>query len=178
MKKLNPNTILQALFGLLFLLSSCSEEKSNHIVIKFENGDDLFEGALVRLNGLDVGKIESVKLNQHYEVCAQVKIDENIKIPTNSIFILDNESIFSSGIKVKPGNAKKFLKDNDTIMGIRLDYSKQDQIIKVFNELTRNAHFVKHQDSILTELKELNSHLKEISALDTIDGDQVENKSN
>lgn len=65
MKNSNPNIILHTLFGLIILLSSCSEEKSKHIIIKFEKGDDLIEGALVTLNGFDIGEIESVKLNQN-----------------------------------------------------------------------------------------------------------------
>ncbi|PHR48769.1 MAG: hypothetical protein COA32_04675 [Fluviicola sp.] len=65
MKNSNPNIILHTLFGLIILLSSCSEEKSKHIIIKFEKGGDLIEGTLVKLNEIGVGKIESVKLNQN-----------------------------------------------------------------------------------------------------------------
>ncbi len=167
MKNSNPNIILHALIGLMILLSSCSGEKSKHIVIKFETGDDLIKGALVTLNGLNIGKIESVELNQKYEACASVQIDNEIKIPKDSQFILNNESFFSTGLKVEPGKSKSYLQNNDTILGVRHKTSKEDQIIEVINELTGKANFVKHQDSILLELKKLNSHLDKLESIDT-----------
>jgi ABC-type transporter Mla subunit MlaD len=166
--------VFQTICGLMVLFASCSEETKKHIVIKFKKGDDLIEGALVKINGLDVGKIESVELNQNYEACASVKLEKDINIPKDSRFILDNESLFSTGVIVEPGNSNSYLQNNDTVKGIRPKYSKQDQIIEVFNELMENANFVKHQDSILKELKELNSHLEKSTALETPDTVLVE----
>jgi ABC-type transporter Mla subunit MlaD len=167
MKNKTQIILCQVFFGLAIILASCSTEKNQHVVITFEKGDDLTQGAIVTLNGLDIGEIESVELNQNYKACALVQIDSDINIPRDSRFILNNESFFSTGIRLEPGKSKSYLKNNDTIQGIRHDSSKQDQIIDVFNDLLGKANFVKHQDSILRELKKLNSHLEKIESAET-----------
>lgn len=167
MKSKTQIILCQILFILAVIFASCSNEKNKHIVVKFDKGDDLIKGDIVTLNGLDIGVIESVELNQKYEACALVKINTEIKIPKDSRFIIDNESFFSTGLKVEPGNSKIFLQNSDTIKGVRYKNSKEDQIIEVINELTGKADFVKHQDSILLELKKLNFYLDELESLDT-----------
>ena len=149
---------------LLTLLSSCSSNEENSLVVKFENGKDLVKGTQVTLNEFIVGKVETVELSHTYEVLALIKLDRDLRIPKGSRFILDNSSIFSTGIIIEPNNSDIYLKNGDTIKGERFNNSFQDRFDEVIYEIMKNAVSLKYQDSILNELKELNLNLEKIKS--------------
>ena len=138
-------------------------DKKN-VVLIFEHGNGLFEGQSVILNGFNVGKIETIKLSPQYLVCATVSLKKDINIPSDSKFILDNKSLFSSQIDIIVGETEEFIQNNDTIKAfITPDYQFQG-VIEELGEGLKNFGSLQHQDSILIELRRLNSNLEKMDS--------------
>lgn len=159
--------ILISIYG---VISSCSGNDDKSVVLIFEHGNGLFEGELVTLNGFDVGQVESIELSPKYQVCAKVSLRNDIDIPSDSKFIFDNKSLLSSQLEIIPGESEKLIQNNDTINAhITGDYQGQGAIEELGESLS-NFGPLRHQDSILIELRRLNSNLEKYdSIVDTLE---------
>lgn len=165
---LQPNIMIRKLLILISIysfFSSCSGNDEKNVVLIFEHGNGLFEGELITLNGFDVGKVESIELSPQYEVCATVLLKNDINIPSDSKFVLDNKSLLSSQLEIIPGESEKLIQNNDTINAyITSDYQGQGAIEELGKSLS-NFGPLKHQDSILIELRRLNSNLEKYDSI-------------
>jgi len=102
------------LFGLLSQLSSFDNlfKKSYPIMAKIDDGSGLKAKAKVKLKGVDIGYVESIRLENN-DVITHLKIDEGVKIPSDSIITVSQDSLLGGKfLDIKPGKSQEPLKPN------------------------------------------------------------------
>jgi len=102
------------LFGLLSQLSSFDNlfKKGYPISAKINDGSGLKDKAKVKLKGVDIGYVEKVTLLDN-DVVTKLIIDEGIKIPSDSVIIISQDSLLGGKfLDIKPGTATEILMPN------------------------------------------------------------------
>jgi len=102
------------LFGLLSQLSSFDNlfKKGYPISAKINDGSGLKDKAKVKLKGVDIGYVEKVTLLDN-DVVTKLIIDEGVKIPSDSIIIISQDSLLGGKfLDIKPGTSKDTLAPN------------------------------------------------------------------
>jgi len=102
------------LFGLLSQLSSFDNlfQKGYPISAKINDGSGLKDKAKVKLKGVDIGYVEKVTLLDN-DVVTKLMIDEGVKIPTDSIIIISQDSLLGGKfLDIKPGTSTDVLMPN------------------------------------------------------------------
>ena len=109
--------ITLSLFFLLGLLSQLSSfdtmfKKSYPIVAQINDGSGLKSRAKVKLKGVDIGYVERITL-EHNQVRTHLMIDDGIKIPTDSIITISQDSLLGGKfLDIKPGESTEVLMPN------------------------------------------------------------------
>ena len=69
----------------------------------------------VKINGVKVGEVSNIKLDQeNYMAVITSSIEKRIKIPNDSVFKISNNGfIGSSYVEIQLGNSKELLNNND-----------------------------------------------------------------
>lgn len=81
---------------------------------RFNRTDGLLVGDMVRLAGMNIGKIVDAKLDENYKAILTLEIKDNIRLPDDS-----SASIVSSGlmgakyIEIEPGGSEDMLASGD-----------------------------------------------------------------
>jgi len=102
------------LFGLLSQLSSFDNffKKSYPIMAKIDDGLGLKNKAKVKFKGVNIGYVESVEL-QGKDVVSHLLIDEGVKIPSNSIISVSQDSLLGGKfLDIQPGDSSEILTPN------------------------------------------------------------------
>jgi phospholipid/cholesterol/gamma-HCH transport system substrate-binding protein len=102
------------LFGLLSQLSSFDNlfKKGYPISAKINDGSGLKDKAKVKLKGVNIGYVEKVTLLDN-DVVTKLIIDEGIKIPSDSIIIISQDSLLGGKfLDIKPGVSTDTLMPN------------------------------------------------------------------
>ena len=102
------------LFGLLSQLSSFDNlfKKGYPISAKINDGSGLKDKAKVKLKGVNIGYVERVTLLNN-DVVTELIIDEGVKIPSDSIIIISQDSLLGGKfLDIKPGTSTETLKPN------------------------------------------------------------------
>ncbi len=105
------------LFGLLTQLSSFDNlfKKSYPILAQIDDGSGLKEKAKVKLKGVDIGYIEEISLIKN-NVQAKLMIDENVKIPDDSVIVVSQDSLLGGKfLDIKPGKSSHYVKKNQLL---------------------------------------------------------------
>src|SRR5574344_285737 len=84
-----------------------------------DNVANLPSGALVIINGVQVGNVNSIKLNpNNFNVDIKMTISGSIKIPTDSkLEIITNSLMSDKFIKITPGVATTYFQNDEAITG-------------------------------------------------------------
>ena len=78
--------------------------------------DGLSEGGEVRLGGIPVGSVESTVLADDYRAVVSMRIDDSVKLPTDTAVAINTDGLFGSKyLELEPGGEEKMLKDGDSI---------------------------------------------------------------
>ena len=87
----------------------------------------------VKIKGVKVGEVSGISLDQEsYMAIITSSIDENIKIPSNSIFKISNNGFIGSPyIEIKLGESEVLLKNNDYTTN-NIDAVSLEEIINNF----------------------------------------------
>ncbi len=125
---MNKKVNIEFALGLLILIVSviCFFYYTSKINI-FDKNDTLqinssfFEigntsiGNDVKINGVKVGEVSNIKLDQeNYMAVITSSIEKRIKIPDDSVFKISNNGfIGSSYVEIQLGNSKELLNNND-----------------------------------------------------------------
>ena len=125
---MNKKVNIEFALGLLILIVSviCFFYYTSKINI-FDKNDTLqinssfFEigntsiGNDVKINGVKVGEVSNIKLDQeNYMAVITSSIEKKIKIPNDSVFKISNNGfIGSSYVEIQLGNSKELLNNND-----------------------------------------------------------------
>ncbi len=77
---------------------------------RFNRTDGLLVGDLVRLSGMNVGKVVDAKLDDHFKAVLTLDIREDIEIPDDSSASIVSSSLLGSKyIEIEPGGSEDFL---------------------------------------------------------------------
>ena len=113
---------LVLLTAVSFLIFGINTNKLNSnekifISVVFEDSTGLKIGSLVKVSGVDVGKIEDLKLlTDSYEARATISIDKSINLPDDSSARITSSGLLGSNyIEIVPGISEVVLKERDTI---------------------------------------------------------------
>jgi ABC-type transporter Mla subunit MlaD len=122
------------LFGLLLIMSivGCFS-KQNSYKISFERVDGLQEGSIVFNKGFKIGKVTNIDLFAN-NFLVEVKLNENVKIPEQSMFLI-KESVFSAScVEVEYSDSRNLLSTKDTVLG---KYQKQAILDNIISDTTK-----------------------------------------
>ena len=127
----------------LVILLSCGRQK-NQVNVLFDNVEGLEEGSDVYYNGLVVGNVSKLSLDDE-GVLANIYLQDSLRIPVGSNFIINPSILGSAHITIEPSVAKEYLTIEDTALGRlqkehiyddwTLDTTKQKKIRESFQKI-------------------------------------------
>ena len=87
----------------------------------------------VKINGVKVGEVSNIKLDQeNYMAIVTLSINNSIKIPDDSVFKISNNGFIGpSYIEIQLGNSEELLKNNDYSIN-NIDAVSLEEIINNF----------------------------------------------
>ena len=141
-KKINIEFILGLLILIITLVCFFYYSSKINFLNKVESIDinsSFFEignmniGNDVKINGVKVGEVSSIKLDQEsYMAIITSSLDKSIDIPSDSVFKISNNGFIGSPyIEIQLGNSEEFLKDNDYTVN-NIDPVSLEEIINNF----------------------------------------------
>ena len=141
-KKINIEFILGFLILIITLICFFYYSSKINFLNKVESIDinsSFFEignmniGNDVKINGVKVGEVSSIKLDQEsYMAIITSSLDKSIDIPSDSVFKISNNGFIGSPyIEIQLGNSEEFLKDNDYTVN-NIDPVSLEEIINNF----------------------------------------------
>jgi ABC-type transporter Mla subunit MlaD len=156
------NTILKKGTVVMLLLISFSCSKTKTILLKTENAEGITNETKLKINGLEVGEIENIALDQNGNVVISANIKSDINLPIDSEFKTETEGLISGKtITITVGKSKETLTEKTQVV-LRNDNTNffTDSIkVKAEKLMDQMSHKDKI-DSILEELKRLNENLE------------------
>lgn len=110
------------IFSAFFLFMAFSQYEYKHVDddfyhlnATFRRTDGLMVGDIVRMAGVDVGRVVGASLDENFHAILKLEIIDGLKIPDDS-----SASIVSSGImggkyiEIEPGGSEDFLSDGES----------------------------------------------------------------
>ncbi len=107
-----------AVFFVYFAYTSSGEKiKEGYIVTaRFDDVSGLTNGSDVKLNGIKVGIVKSLKLNDDYQAKVELLIHNKIKIPSDSSVSVTTDGIMGNKfVAITAGFSENKLKPNEEI---------------------------------------------------------------
>ncbi len=127
---MSPNAREVAIGGLAFLalvlllwflyggreLTAKAASNDYVVVATFNRIDGLLVGAPVRLAGIQIGAMVGQYLDVHYRAVTTLKIDSDVKLPTDTSVAIHTDGLFGAKyVVLEPGGDEEFLGDGDEI---------------------------------------------------------------
>ena len=142
MNKINVEFILGLLILIISLISIFYYSSKINLLNKIETfqiNSSFFDignmniGSDVKINGVKVGEVLDIKLDQEtYMAIITSSIEKSIQIPDDSVFKISNNGfIGSSYIEIQLGNSEELLKNNDYSVN-NIDAVSLEEIINNF----------------------------------------------
>ena len=105
---------------------------SDYLVIAtFNRVDGLTVGAPVRLAGIQVGTVEGQYLDIHYRAVTTLKIDADVKLPTDTSVAIHTDGLFGPKyVVLEPGGDEDYLGEGEEI-----NYTQDAVIVSELLEL-------------------------------------------
>ena len=100
----------------IICLSACSRNKLI-VSVGYQDGGNLQKGDKVLLDGIAVGEVVGFHFVPKM-VFVDLSMDEGIKIPLSSKFVISKSLLGSASIIIKPSLKTKFITNADTVLGI------------------------------------------------------------
>lgn len=91
------------------------------VTAKFDRADGLVEGSDVKLSGIKIGKVTSLKVDSNvYMAIATLTIISDVKLPIDSTAAIVSESLLGGKyLSITPGGEEDMLKDGDEIYNVQ-----------------------------------------------------------
>ena len=105
-------------WGFFFLLGDPILVGGTEAVVVMENGAGLNRGDRVQLNGVQVGTVRRVHLEQGRGVTVDVRINGGVAVPADTRALARADVFGATTIELMPGNALVKLETGDTIQGL------------------------------------------------------------
>ena len=114
--------IVVLVLGFNFLKGESIFSKDPVLYAEFENVGGLEKSNLVKINGLDVGKVYTFKPKDKEinRIIVEIHLTREVAIPKNSIAFIDQALLGGAFIHITKGNSNSYLESGDTI-NTRLD---------------------------------------------------------
>jgi phospholipid/cholesterol/gamma-HCH transport system substrate-binding protein len=114
--------IVVLVLGFNFLKGASIFSKDPVLYAEFENVGGLEKSNLVKINGLDVGKVYTFKPKDKEinRIVVEIHLTREVAIPKNSIAFIDQALLGGAFINITKGTANNYLESGDTI-STRLD---------------------------------------------------------
>ncbi len=92
-----------------------------NVTAKFDRVDGLAEGSDIKLSGIKIGKVTSLKIDPKiYMAVATLTISDNIKLPIDSSAAIISESLLGGKyLSITPGGEEDMLKEGDEIYNVQ-----------------------------------------------------------
>lgn len=160
-KKMKLHLIISLIFA--GLVSSCSNSERT-IYLQTDQVDGLTTEATVTLNGIEIGQVDDIQLNQKGKILIKLNLDKEPELPADSKFNIESKDFLGSkGISVELGEANALIANGDTIEVINEKILSQgDSLSTKVQAIFENLTGAKQRDSILFELRRLNDNLEEL----------------
>ncbi len=82
----------------------------------FNRIDGLVVGAPVRLGGIQIGTVDGQSLDVHYRAVTTLRIDSNVRLPTDTSVAIHTDGLFGSKyVVLEPGGDEEIFGDGDEI---------------------------------------------------------------
>ena len=123
---------LVIIFILSLALFSCRHD-ANKLTILFDNVEGLENGGEVYYRGIKVGEVTHLDLFRD-KVAADIKLQDSIRIPVDSKFIINPSVIGPAHITIEPSVQTAFLSSKDTVTG---EFSKKQLLDDFVSDTAR-----------------------------------------
>ena len=142
MNKINTEFVLGLLILIISIISIfyyssklnlLNKTETFQINSSFFNIGNMNIGNDVKINGVKVGEVLNIKLDQEtYMAIITSSVDKSIQIPDDSVFKISNNGfIGSSYLEIQLGNSEELLKNNDHSVN-NIDAVSLEEIINNF----------------------------------------------
>ena len=107
---------------LIFSLVILSREDISHkdggkyydLYARFNRTDGLLVGDLVRLSGMDIGRVVNAKLDKDFKAILTLQIKDSVKLPDDSSAAIVSSGIMGNKyIEIEPGGSEDLLSQGD-----------------------------------------------------------------
>jgi len=103
-----------------------SEDGSYVLNARFGQADGIAPGTVVRMAGIAVGKVESMRLDPYYRAVVAFRIVESVALPADSAAMIQTDGLMGGKfVELEPGGALDVLEP-----GGWLDYTQDSVIIE------------------------------------------------
>ena len=113
-------------------LFSCRRD-ANKLTILFDNVEGLENGGQVYYRGIKVGEVTHLELFRD-KVVADIKLQDSIRIPVDSKFIINPSVLGPAHITIEPSVQAAFLSSKDTLTG---EFSKKQLLDDFVSDTAR-----------------------------------------
>ncbi|MDR1034966.1 MAG: outer membrane lipid asymmetry maintenance protein MlaD [Holosporales bacterium] len=110
--------LIVASFFMYFAYTSSGEKvKQGYVLLtRFEDVSGIMVGSDVKLNGIKIGMVKSLLLDENYQANVNILIKEEVKIPVDSAAHVSTEGLMGNKfISIVPGFKEEKLKEGDEI---------------------------------------------------------------
>lgn len=109
--------VVASFFVYFAYVSSGEKIKDGYVVTaRFEDASGLSSGSDVKLNGIKIGVVRSLKLGENYQAVTELLIKEGIKIPRDSSAVITTDGIMGNKyISVSAGFEHEALSEGEEI---------------------------------------------------------------
>lgn len=96
------------------------------VYARYNRTDGLLVGDLVRLAGMDIGRVVNAKLDENFKAILTLELNDNIKIPDDSSAAIVSSGIMGNKyIEIEPGGSEEMLAE-----GSEFAYTQDAMVIE------------------------------------------------
>ena len=133
-KNLKVGIMVLSIALLIFFIVLFSRDEITHqgggkyyqLYARFNRTDGLLVGDLVRLAGMDIGRVVNARLDSNFKAIMTLEINEKIKLPEDSSAAIVSSGIMGSKyIEIEPGGSEDILSP-----GSEFSYTQDAMVIE------------------------------------------------
>jgi phospholipid/cholesterol/gamma-HCH transport system substrate-binding protein len=118
----------------MFFAYTTSGEKINDgysLVAYFDNVGGLVAGADVKINGIKIGIVKSLTIDENYQARAELRMKDSISVPVDTVASVTTDGLMGNKfVALSPGFDKTMLKNGEEIESTRSAVNLENLIDK------------------------------------------------
>ena len=109
--------VVASFFMYFAYVSSGDKIKEGYVVFaRFDDVTGLASGADIKMNGIKIGIVKELKIDENYQAVANFLIKNGVNIPDDSSAAISTDGIIGSKfVSIEPGFSENLLKEGDRI---------------------------------------------------------------